>query len=61
MSDFPNAKGALTYRKGGLGAWKMAYSQLAIGLFFMFLSIGGIYQYMGEKSGNRNRLVLSSW
>ena len=47
MSDFPNAKGALTYRKAGLGARKMAYSHVAIGLFFLFLSIGGIYRYMG--------------
>lgn len=48
MSDFPNAKGALTYRKAGLGARKMAYSHVAIGLFFLFLSIGGIYRYMGS-------------
>jgi hypothetical protein len=49
MSDFPNAKGAVTYRKAGLGARKMAYSHLAIGLFFLFLSIGGIYRYMGSN------------
>ena len=49
MSDLPNAKGAVTYRKAGLGARKMAYSHLAIGLFFLFLSIGGIYQYMGSN------------
>ena len=49
MSDFPDAKGAVTYRKGGLGARKMAYSHLAIGLFFLFISIGGIYRYMGSK------------
>jgi hypothetical protein len=49
MPDFPNAKGAVTYRKAGLGAWKMAYSHLAIGLFFLFLSIGGIYRYMGSN------------
>ena len=48
MPDFPNAKGALTYRKAGLGARKMAYSHVAIGLFFLFLSIGGIYRYMGS-------------
>jgi hypothetical protein len=49
MPDFPNAKGAVTYRKAGLGARKMAYSHLAIGLFFLFLSIGGIYRYMGSN------------
>jgi nuclease-like protein len=48
MSDFPNAKGTVTYRKAGLGVRKMTYSQLAIGLFFLFLSIGGIYRYMGS-------------
>jgi len=48
MSDFPDAKGADTYRKAGLGVRKMAYSHLAIGLFFLFLSIGGIYRYMGS-------------
>jgi hypothetical protein len=48
MSDFPNAKGAVTYRKEGLGARKMEYSHVAIGLFFLFLSIGGIYRYMGS-------------
>ena len=49
MSDFPNAKGAVTYRKAGLGARKMADSHLAIGLLFLFLSIGGIYRYMGSN------------
>jgi len=49
MSDFPNAKGAVTYLKAGLGARKMAYSHLAIGLCFLFLSIGGIYRYMGSN------------
>ena len=49
MSDFPNAKGAVTYRKAGLDARKMAYSHLAIGLSFLFLSIGGIYRYMGSN------------
>jgi hypothetical protein len=49
MSDFPNAKGAVTYRKAGLGARKMADSHLAIGSFFLFLSIGGIYRYMGSN------------
>jgi hypothetical protein len=49
MSDFPNAKGTATYRKAGLGARKMTYSHLAIGLFFLFLSIGGIYRYMGSN------------
>jgi len=48
MSDFPDAKGAATYRKDGLGARKMAFSHLPIGLFFLFLSIGGIYRYMGR-------------
>ena len=48
MSDFPDAKGAVTYRNAGLGARKMAYSHVAIGLFFLFLSIGGIYRYMGS-------------
>jgi len=48
MPDFPDAKGVLTYRKAGLGARKMAYSHVAIGLFFLFLSIGGIYRYMGS-------------
>ena len=49
MSDFPNAKGAVTYLKAGLGARKMTFSHLAIGLFFLFLSIGGIYRYMGSN------------
>ena len=49
MADFPNAKGAVTYRKAGLDARKMAYSHLAIGLSFLFLSIGGIYRYMGSN------------
>ena len=48
MPDFPNAKGAVMYLKAGLGARKMTYSHLAIGLFFLFLSIGGIYRYMGS-------------
>jgi len=48
MSYFPDAKGTLKYRKGGLGARKMAYSHLAIGLCFLLLSIGGIYRYMGS-------------
>jgi len=48
MSDFPNAKEIVRYRKAGLGARKMAYPDLAIGLFFLFLSIGGIYRYMGS-------------
>ena len=49
MSDFPDAKGAATYPKAGLGARKMTSSHLAIGLFFLFLSIGGIYRYMGSN------------
>jgi len=49
MSDFPNAKGAVRYLKAGFGARKMTYSQLAIGLSFLFLSIGGIYRYMGSS------------
>ena len=49
MSEFPNAKGVVTYRRDGLGVRKMAYSHLAIGLFFLFLSIGGIYRYMGSN------------
>ena len=48
MSAFPSAKGAVTYLKAGLGARKMPYSHLAIGLFCLFLSIGGIYRYMGS-------------
>ena len=48
MPDFPDAKGVVTYRKAGLGARKMAYSHVAIGLFFLFLSIGGIYRYLGS-------------
>ena len=49
MSDFPNAQGVVTFRKAGLGVRKMTNSQLAIGLFFLFLSVGGIYRYMGSK------------
>ena len=49
MSDFPDAKGAVTYRKAGLGARKMTYSHIAIGLFFLILSIGGIYRHIGSK------------
>jgi len=48
MHDFPDAKGVLTYRKTGVGVRKMAYSPLVIGLFFLLLSIGGIYRYMGS-------------
>lgn len=49
MSDFPNAKGAVTYRKSGLGPRKMTNTHFAIGLFFLFFSIGGIYRYMGSS------------
>jgi len=48
MPDIPDAKGVLTVRKAGLGVRKMSYSHVAIGLFFLFLSIGGIYRYMGS-------------
>lgn len=48
MPDFPNAKGVVTYRKDGVGSRKMAYSPFAIGLFFLFFSIGGIYRYIGS-------------
>jgi hypothetical protein len=48
MSDFPNAQGAVTYRKAGLGVRKMTNSNLAIGFFFLFLSVGGIYRYLGS-------------
>jgi Nuclease-related domain len=48
MPDFPDAKGAVTYLKAGPGARKMPYSHLAIGLVCMFLSIGGIYRYLGS-------------
>ena len=37
------------YRKAGFGARKMAYSHLAIGMIFLFLSIGGISRYMGRS------------
>jgi hypothetical protein len=47
MPDIPDAKGAATYRKAGLGAWTMAHSHSAIGIFVLFLSIGGIYRYVG--------------
>jgi hypothetical protein len=47
MPDIPDAKGASTYRKAGIGAWTMAHSHSAIGLFVLFLSVGGIYRYMG--------------
>ena len=49
MPDFPDAKGVVTYRKADIGVRKMAYPHLAIGLFFLFLSIGGIYRYMGSN------------
>ncbi len=49
MPDFPDAKGVVTYRKAGIGVRKMGYSPLAIGLFFLFLSIGGIYRYLGSN------------
>ena len=49
MSDFPDAKGAATQPKAGLFVRKMTNSHLAIGLFFLFLSIGGIYRYMGSN------------
>ena len=49
MSDFPDTKGAATYRKAGPGTRKMAFSPLAIGVFFLFLFIGGIYQFMGSR------------
>jgi hypothetical protein len=54
MSDVLNAKGAAAYLKAGLGARKMAYSHLAIGGILLFLSIGGIYRYMG-----RNHAIVS--
>ena len=60
MSDVPNAKEIVRYRKAGLGARKMAYSDLAIGLFFLFLSIGGIYRYMGSTQES-HRSVSPSW
>jgi hypothetical protein len=47
MPDVPDAKGVVTYRKAGVGARKMTCPHLAIGLSFLFLSIGGIYRYMG--------------
>lgn len=47
MPDFPNPKGVVTYWKAGLGARKIAYSHLAIGFIILFLSIGGIYRYVG--------------
>jgi hypothetical protein len=50
MSDFPDAKGAVTYRKAGLGIRKMVFLPLAIGVFFLFLFIDGIYQFMGSRS-----------
>ena len=50
MSVFPYAKGAVTYRKAGLGTRKMAFLHLAIGLFFLFLFIEGIYPFMGSRS-----------
>jgi hypothetical protein len=49
MSDVPDAKGAVAYRKAWPGARKMGYSATAIGLFFLSLSIGGIYRYMGNR------------
>lgn len=48
MPDDPNARGAVAYLKAGLGARKMAYSHSAIVLFFLFLSIGGIYRFIGS-------------
>ena len=49
MSCFPNAKGAVTYRKAGFGDRKMTYSHLAIGLIVLFLSLGGIYRHIGSN------------
>ncbi|MBE0568438.1 MAG: NERD domain-containing protein [Deltaproteobacteria bacterium] len=49
MSDFPDAKGAATDPKAGLSARKMTNSHLAIGSFFLLLSTGGIYRYMGSN------------
>jgi hypothetical protein len=49
MPDFPNAKGTVKYREAGLDSRKIAYSHLVIGSFFLFLSIGGIYRYMGSN------------
>jgi hypothetical protein len=46
LFNFSNEKGAATYRKGGLGVRKIAYSHLAMGIFFLFLSIGGIFRYV---------------
>ena len=57
MSDFPDAKGAVTYRKAGLGTRKMAFLHLAIGLFFLFLFIGGICQFMGSRSNQAIALL----
>jgi len=49
MSDFPNAKEAVTYEKAGLSARKITHSHITIGVFFLFLSIGGIYRYIGTN------------
>jgi len=55
MFDVPNAKGAVTCRKAGLGARKMAFSHVAIGLSFLSLFIVGIYRYMGS-----NQAIIAS-
>lgn len=49
MSCFPDAKVAGTYRKAGLVSRKMTHTHLAIGLILLFLSIGGIYRYIGSS------------
>lgn len=50
MSYFPDARGTGMYRKAGLGTRKLAFLHLTIGLFFLFLFIEGIYQFMGSRS-----------
>jgi hypothetical protein len=46
MSDFRNAKGTGMDRKAEPDVRKMVYSHVTIGLFFLSLSIAGIYLYM---------------
>ena len=46
MSEFRNVNETGTDRKAEHGVRKMVYSHVTIGLFFLSLSIGGIYLYM---------------
>jgi len=46
-------EGSREYRKGRAWLPKMTYPHVAIGVFFLILSIGGIYRHIGRQAGDR--------